>query len=92
MYGPQVSATSQCTGYLAQCQFTAYGSRGLLPYSYEWHFSDSPVTEYGPSVDHTFSSFGSQAAEVVVTDAKGQYTYTMVNVYLDPNSTCEICG
>lgn len=30
-------------------------------------------------------------AEDVVTEAKGQYTYTTANVYLDPNNTCENC-
>ena len=50
--------------------FTANTAGGTAPYTFAWAFGDGTPGS-GPSVSHTYTTVGSYAATVTVTDSKG---------------------
>lgn len=92
MYGLRVTASYWCTEYSRECHFNAYVTQGPTSIqSWEWFFDDTPQTQFGQAVDHTFSSYGWHHVEVEVLDDRGGRAVATIDLFLDENETCIVC-
>lgn len=91
---PQFKAnfTFSCFDSQLSCDFSDQSTAGGFPIvSYEWFFSDTPQTQTGKVVQHTFATSGTHQVELLVTDSSGATRTAQKTVDLDPNETCIIC-